>query len=219
MKRKLALALMGVSMLSATVMANDYTMRPGDQLSIVVVQEPAISTSVNSSGTTTPYVVRPDGNVSIPMVGEVNATGMTVDAFTNVVKQRLSRYIINPDVSVNVVKLGGVRVYVFGEVNRPGVYELTKGHRVIDAIGAASGFNWDTAKKKIYLIRQDRPKELIPINLNHILETGDMKENYEMREGDILYLTKNSRISFSRDIAPIFSSIYTITEAKKNLDD
>ena len=52
-----------------------------------------------------------------------------------------------------------------------------------------------------------------------MLETGDMSENYEMREGDMLYLTKNSRISFSRDIAPIFSAVYSITEAKKNLDD
>ena len=218
MKRKLILAALGLSLVSSLAMAEDYTMRPGDQLSIVVVQEPAISTSVNSSGTMTPYVVRPDGKVMVPMVGEVDANGMTVDAFTNVLKQRLSRYIINHDVSVNVVKLGGVRVYVFGEVNKPGAYELTKGHRVIDAIGAASGFNWDTAKKKIYLIHQDRPKELIPINLNHILETGDMSQNYEMREGDVLYLTKNSRISFSRDIAPIFSSLYVVTETKKNIE-
>ena len=219
MKKKLAAMVMGLALTTSGAMASEYTMRSGDQLSIVVTQEPSISTSVNASGTMTPYLVRPDGRVSIPLAGEINANGMTVAQFTEELRTRLSKYIVDPDVAVNVVKLGTVRVYVFGEVNRPGAFELSKGHTVIDAIGAASGFNWDTAKKKIYLIRQDRPKELIAINLNRMLETGDMGENYEMREGDMLYLTKNGRISFSRDIAPIFSSIYTITEARQNIND
>ena len=90
---------------------------------------------------------------------------------------------------------------------------------VIDAIGAAQGFTRDTAKKKIFLIHQDQPKSLIPINLNNMLKTGDMSQNVTLREGDILYLTKNHRIDFARDIAPIFSSIYMITEAKDNLDN
>lgn len=206
-------ALMSVA--SITAMAEDYILRPGDQLSIIVTQDQDISTST-SNPTMTPYQVRPDGKVSVPLVGEIEANGMTVSQFTDTVRTGLGRYIVNPDVTVNIVKLGGVRVYVFGEVNKPGAYELTKGHRVMDAIGAAFGFNWDTAKKKIFLIHQDNPQKAIPINLNKMLETGDMTENYEMREGDILYLTKNSRINFARDIAPIFSSAYMISEITNN---
>lgn len=202
-------ALMSVA--SITAMAEDYILRPGDQLSIIVTQDQDISTST-SNPTMTPYQVRPDGKVSVPLVGEIEANGMTVSQFTDTVRTGLGRYIVNPDVTVNIVKLGGVRVYVFGEVNKPGAYELTKGHRVMDAIGAAFGFNWDTAKKKIFLIHQDNPQKAIPINLNKMLETGDMTENYEMREGDILYLTKNSRINFSRDIAPIITGAYYINK-------
>lgn len=219
MKNRFVILALGLMMLTGVASAQEYTMRPGDQLSIVVVQEPNISTSVNSAGTTTPYVVRPDGKVSVPMVGDIDAEGMTVEAFTTSLRQSLRRYIIEPDISVNIVKLGGIRVYVFGEVNRPGAYELTKGHTVIDAIGAAAGFNWDTAKKKIYLIRREKPQQLVTINLNHMLKTGDLEQNYDMEEGDVLYLTKNSRINFTRDIAPIFSSIYTLSEAKKNFND
>ena len=80
-----------------------------------------------------------------------------------------------------------------------------------------SGFQ--NTKKKIFLIHQDQPKSLIPINLNNMLKTGDMSQNVTLREGDILYLTKNHRIDFARDIAPIFSSIYMITEEKDNLDN
>ncbi len=134
----------------------------------------------------------------------------------DVVSNALSTYIINPDVSVNVTKLGGVRVYVFGEINKPGAYTLTKSSTVIDAIGAAGSFNWDTAKKKIFLIHQNDPTKPIEINLNNILKTGDMSQNYIMREGDILYLTKNSKISFSRDIAPILTGAYMVSRIGKD---
>ncbi|SHK08698.1 polysaccharide biosynthesis/export family protein [Megasphaera elsdenii] len=217
MLKKSILALAAVAALwTGTACAEEYYMRPGDELNIVVTQQQDLG---NSSTNQSPFVVRPDGNVSFPLVGEIHAEGMTVSQFTDVLQQGLSRYIVDPDVSVNISKLGRVRVYVFGEVRKPGAVELDKGHTVIDAIGAAQGFTRDTAKKKIYLIHQDQPKSLIPINLNNMLKTGDMSQNLVMREGDILYLTKNHRIDFARDIAPIFSSIYMITEAKDNLDN
>ena len=86
----------------------------------------------------------------------------------------------------------------------------------MDAIGAAEGFTWDTAKKKIFLIHQDDTNKAIPIHLNDMLKTGNMKENYTLKEGDILYLTKNSKINFARDIAPLFSSAYMVSEIKDN---
>lgn len=217
MLKKSILALAAVTALwTGTACAEEYYMRPGDELNIVVTQQQDLG---NSSTNQSPFVVRPDGNVSFPLVGEIHAEGMTVSQFTDVLQQGLSRYIVDPDVSVNISKLGRVRVYVFGEVRKPGAVELDKGHTVIDAIGAAQGFTRDTAKKKIFLIHQDQPKSLIPINLNNMLKTGDMSQNVTLREGDILYLTKNHRIDFARDIAPIFSSIYMVTEAKDNLDN
>jgi len=217
MLKKSILALVAVTALwTGTACAEEYYMRPGDELNIVVTQQQDLG---NSSTNQSPFVVRPDGNVSFPLVGEIHAEGMTVSQFTDVLQQGLSRYIVDPDVSVNISKLGRVRVYVFGEVRKPGAVELDKGHTVIDAIGAAQGFTRDTAKKKIFLIHQDQPKSLIPINLNNMLKTGDMSQNVTLREGDILYLTKNHRIDFARDIAPILSSVYMVTEAKDNLDN
>ncbi|WP_298713047.1 polysaccharide biosynthesis/export family protein [uncultured Veillonella sp.] len=200
---------------SASVISSDkeYRLRQGDELNIQVVQQADLGTR---NGNDIMYTVRPDGYVSFPMVGAVKADGLTVDEFTAELQQGLSRYIINPDITVNVSKLGGVRVYVFGEINKPGAYTLTKSSTVIDAIGAAGSFNWDTAKKKIYLIHQDNPEKPISINLNRILQTGDMSENYIMREGDILYLTKNSRINFARDIAPILTGAYMVSRIGKD---
>lgn len=215
MNKKLLSMAAALFFISAPAWAQDYTMRPGDELNIVFTQEPDLG---NTQANASPFTVRPDGKISFPMAGEIDVRGMTVSQFTEALRTRLSRYFIDPDISVNLVKLGAVRVYVFGEVNKPGVYELTKSHRVLDAIGAASGFNWDTAKKKIFLIHQDDTDKPIAINLNRILQTGDMAQNYVMQEGDILYLTKNSRINFARDIAPLFSSAYMVSEIKKNND-
>ena len=186
---------------SASVISSDkeYRLRQGDELNIQVVQQAELGTR---NGNDIVYTVRPDGYVSFPMVGAVKADGLTVDEFTAELQQGLSRYIINPDITVNVSK--------------PGAYTLTKSSTVIDAIGAAGSFNWDTAKKKIYLIHQDNPEKPIPINLNRILQTGDMSENYIMREGDILYLTKNSRINFARDIAPILTGAYMVSRIGKD---
>ena len=188
---------------SASVVSSDkeYRLRQGDELTIQVVQQADLGTR---NGNDIMYTVRPDGYVSFPMVGPVKADGLTVDEFTAQLQQGLSRYIINPDITVNVTKLGGVRVYVFGEINKPGAYTLTKSSTVIDAIGAAGSFNWDT------------PEKPIPINLNRMLQTGDMSENYIMREGDVLYLTKNSRINFARDIAPILTGAYMVSRIGKN---
>ena len=215
MKKQLLLMIAALSLMTSAASAQEYIMRPGDELNIVVVQETDTGTD---NAVQTPYVVRPDGKVSFPMAGEINTTGMTVSEFTDVLRNRLSQYIVHPDVSVNIAKLGTVRVYVFGEVNKPGVYELTKSHTVIDAIGAADGFTRDTAKKKIFLIHQDQPQSYIPINLNNILITGDMSENYELREGDIIYLKRNGRIDFARDIAPILTGAYMVSEIKNNSD-
>ena len=196
---------------SASTIGSDqiYRLRQGDELTIDVVQQMDL-------GANKTFTIRPDGYVSFPMVGNIKADGMTVEEFTQSLTNSLSTYIINPDVSVNVAKLGGVRVYVFGEINKPGAYTLTKSSTVIDAIGAAGSFNWDTAKKKIFLIHQNDPTKPIEINLNNILKTGDMSQNYVMREGDILYLTKNSKISFSRDIVPILTGAYMVSRIGKD---
>lgn len=196
---------------SASTVSSDqvYRLRQGDELTIDVVQQADL-------GANKTFTIRPDGYVSFPMVGNIRADGMTVEEFAQSLSNSLATYIINPDVSVNVIKLGGVRVYVFGEINKPGAYTLTKSSTVIDAIGAAGSFNWDTAKKKIFLIHQNNPTKPIEINLNNILKTGDMSQNYIMREGDILYLTKNSKINFSRDIAPILTGAYMVSRIGKD---
>lgn len=119
MKKKLIALTLAMTALTMAAGAEDYTLRAGDQLNIIVTQDTDISSSTQSA-TQSPYLVRPDGKVSFPLVGEIDAKGMTVAEFTATLEKGLSRYYVDPDVAVNIVKLGTVRVFVFGEVKKPG---------------------------------------------------------------------------------------------------
>ena len=204
--------------------AADYIMCPGDQLDIIVMGVPEMSTGYTGLGTTTltpttpqnKYIVRPDGKVSFQLIGEVDTTGLTVSQFTKVLQELLAKYIVNPQISVNIVQLGTTRVYVFGEVNKPGLYELQKSHNLLDAVGIANGFTKDAAKKNVFLIRRDKQNEPIKLNLNDLLTKGDVSQNYVLGEGDVVYLTSNGRIDFTRDIVPLFSAAYYVNKIKNN---
>ena len=123
---------------------------------------------------------------------------------------------MNPDVSVNIAQWGTTRVFVLGEVNKPGLYELNKSHRVIDAIGAANGFTKDAAKKKVYLVRDGKEANTTRLNVNNFLTKGDLTQNVVLREGDCLYLTSNGRFNFNTDILPFISAWYMFDRIKND---
>ena len=205
----LALSLQGLAAASAA--DNDYIMCPGDQVQVVVYRHTDISSPLNS----TPYIVRPDGKVTFPLIGDIDVTGKTVTEFTRQLEASLAEYLVRPQVSVNILKLGTTRVYVLGEVKKPGLYELEKSHRVLDALGKAEGFTEKAAKKKIFLIRKGA-EEPVLVNINNFLKKSDQSQNYVLNEGDCLYLTSNGKINIVRDIMPFVNGAYMISEIKKD---
>ena len=205
----LALSLQGLAAASAA--DNDYIMCPGDQLQVVVYRHTDISSPLNS----TPYIVRPDGKVTFPLIGDIDVTGKRVTEFTRQLEASLAEYLVRPQVSVNILKLGTTRVYVLGEVKKPGLYELEKSHRVLDALGKAEGFTEKAAKKKIFLIRKGA-EEPVLVNINNFLKKSDQSQNYVLNEGDCLYLTSNGKIDIGRDIMPFISGAYMVSEIKNN---
>ena len=222
--RKTILALGLAASLSAFSLAasaanaqntTDYIMCPGDVLQVVVYGHEDLSTPANASNS--PYVVRPDGKVSFPLIGDVDVTGKTVAQFREELANRFSQYLVTPSISVNVMKLGTTRVYVLGEIKRPGLYELEKSHKVIDALAKAEGFTEKAAKKNVFLVRAGST-EVEKLNVNSFLTKADQKANVVLNEGDCLYLTSNHKVIFSRDIMPFLSGAYYINEIKNNND-
>ncbi|WP_346355404.1 polysaccharide biosynthesis/export family protein [Azotosporobacter soli] len=210
--------------LPAKVSAENYVLRPGDVISVDIVSSADISgvfgtpsRSSTSSGlgfgglTLQEVTVRPDGMVSIPLVGEVNVDGMSPSEVSAFIVERLNRYLVEPpNVSVNLVKVHMTRIYVLGQVNHPGAFELGKNISLVDAIAMAGGWTDGAAKKKISIIRKNMQVEPTKVNLLDVLEKGDTSKNLVLNEGDIVYLSSNGKIDFIRDIVPFINTSYEI---------
>lgn len=168
----LALALALGTGSAAQAQVQDYVMCPGDVLQVVVYGHEDLSTLAGNTQNS-PYVVRPDGKVSFPLIGDVDVTGKTVTQFREELVSRFGYYLVKPQISVNVVKLGTTRVYVLGEVKRPGLFELEKSHRVLDALAKAEGFTEKSAKRNVFLVRAGST-EVQQLNINNYLRKADL---------------------------------------------
>jgi polysaccharide export outer membrane protein len=129
----------------------EYVIGAGDHLTIRVWKNPELSVQVP---------VRPDGKVSVPLLDDVQAEGLTTGELKEVITRDLSEYITNPDVTVIVELIGSKHVYVIGEVERSGPIPLGKDQRVLDAISAAGGFGAFADKKRVKIIRRQEDGEV-----------------------------------------------------------
>lgn len=192
------LALFIASMTVSVAGAEEYRLRAGDVLTIGVWGYEDLQTKE--------LIVRPDGNIAFPLVGELQAAGNSSAQVTELLTKGLSEYVKNPKVTLNISKFHTTRVYVLGMVAKPGLYELEKQHNLLDAIGAAGSYTKEAAKKRVIIIRKDQTKKPIKVNLMNIWEKGDMTQNLALGDGDVVYLADNGQIS----IPSILSAAYQL---------
>lgn len=193
-------AMLALNVACVSAQPDEYKLGPGDVLSIGVWGYEDLKNEE--------LVIRPDGKLSFPLAGELDVQGMTAGELTTALTARLGSYVIDPNVTVNVAKFRTTRVYVLGEVTKPGMYELEKQHNLLDAIGMAGSYTKRAAKKEIFIIRKanvDKPQK---VNLLKLLKNGDVSQNVALNEGDVVYLTSNGKINFATDILPWFSAVY-----------
>ncbi|MCE5286213.1 MAG: polysaccharide export protein [Pelosinus sp.] len=206
------------------VSANDYHLCSGDVVSISIISSSDIAGNIgtvnhgiNSSGmgfnglSLNEVIVRPDGKLAVPLVGEIKVEGLSPSEVSAVIIERLNTILVEPpSVAVNVVKFHTTRVYVLGEVNHPGLYEMDKGGNLIDALAMAGGWTKDAAKKKVFIIHKNMQSTPIKVNVLDLLEKGDTRKNLVLNYGDIVYLSGNGRIDFVKDIVPYINTSYEI---------
>lgn len=129
-----------------TPTAGSYGVNPGDKLEVVVWKEEDLQRVV---------IVRPDGYFSFPLTGDIKAQGRTIEAISQDLTLRLSRYIPDPVVSVAVNETGGSRVYVIGQVNRPGEFPVNRYVDVMQALAMAGGTTPFAQVNDILILRRD----------------------------------------------------------------
>jgi polysaccharide biosynthesis/export protein len=157
---------------------NTYVISPGDMLDVQVWKEPENSKTVP---------VRPDGKISLPLVNDVQAAGLTASALAADLTERLKKYMSDPEVTVIVSQVNSQRFYITGEVSRGGTYALMPGMTVLQGLSSAGGFTVFANIKKIYVLRQENGKQVrYPFNYRDVVKGKDTAQNILLKPGDTI---------------------------------
>ncbi len=155
-----------------------YRIQPGDQLAITVWGEAEL---------TTPVIVRPDGALSFPLVGDLAAAGRTPTELADALRAGLTRFLPDPIVTVAVTRADGNVVYVIGKVNRPGAFAMARPTDVMQALTLAGGLDpFADADDILVLRQQDGQTQAIRFDFTEAARGRALERNIALRPGDVV---------------------------------
>jgi polysaccharide export outer membrane protein len=175
--------LLSVDLLAAepleSMAPDSYKLRPGDIVAVSVWQEPGLEQLV---------LVRPDGGISFPLAGDLQAAGLTVGGLSLTLKEKLKKYISDPVVTVTLQEIPGNRVYILGRVNKPGDFPLvTRDITVMQALAMAGGLTPFADEKKIKVLRTvDGTQRPIAFDYNKVRRGLALEQNIVLQAGDVI---------------------------------
>lgn len=156
-----------------------YVIGPDDILAVNVWKETEISRNVQ---------VRPDGKISLPLVGEVQAAGLQPLQLQSQIANKLQAYLSNPEVTVIVQEVKSKKFNIIGEVQRPGTYALTNATTVLDGLALSGGFRDFAKQSKIYVLRvqADGSRARLPFNYKRVVKGKNLDQNVSLQNGDTI---------------------------------
>jgi polysaccharide export outer membrane protein len=161
----------------ASAAGPDYVIGPEDVLHIAVWKE---------SDLTATLPVRPDGKISLPLLNDVQAAGLTPMQLADSLTEKLKKYVASPRVTVVVSSINSKRVFMVGEVGHPGPVPMLPNMTVLQALSSA-GLSQFANTKKIYVMRvQNGKQEKLPVNYRKLVKGEQMEQNYLLQPGDTI---------------------------------
>ncbi len=163
---------------AATSVASDsYVIGPSDELTVTVWKEQAFSGAL---------LVRPDGMISVPLLGDVQASGLTPLQLADQIATKLKKFIQDPNVSVVLNQINSKKIYLLGEVGKKGPIEMTPGMTLLEAVASGGGFTDYANVKKAYILRgQGAKQQRIPLHYKEALK-GDSQFNLVLQPDDTI---------------------------------
>jgi len=156
----------------------EYVIGPQDVLNIDVWKEPEISRTVP---------VRPDGKISLPLLNDIQASGLTALQLGKAIHDGLIKFLTSPEVTVTVTAINSRRVYITGEVARAGALPLLPNMTVLQALSSAGGFTQFAKLKSIYILRNEGGKQVkLPFNYKEVVKGKNQEENILLQSGDVI---------------------------------
>lgn len=156
----------------------EYVIGPEDVVEINVWEEPRFSRTVP---------VRPDGKISLPLLNDIQAAGLTAMQLSASITEMLRKYVTQPQVTTTVAAINSRRVYILGEVNHPGPVVLLPNMTVLQALASAGGFSQFANPKGIYILRNENGKRNIyPFNYKRAIRSVAMDQNILLKPADTI---------------------------------
>ncbi len=156
----------------------EYRIGPDDELRVTVWKNETLSQTVP---------VRPDGMISLPLLNDVKAAGLTPEQLRDVITKKLSAYESNPEVSVIVTAVHSLKVSVLGQVVKPGTFEIDGHSTVLDALAQAQGLSPFAARSRIVVLRHDGPNtKRLAFDYDRAVRTTGSADNFYLRPGDVI---------------------------------
>ncbi len=168
---------------------DEYRIGKNDVLNIYVVDHPEMSSQRVNLGQISGSVVQKDGYVYLPVIGRIKAEGRTVVEFRAALEQAAARYVVDPQVSVEILEYASQKFYVLGNVAKPGAFPVDGDTTLLEGLGLAGGAGPGADLESAYVLRNG---ELLPISLADLLLRGDVERNIYMRDGDVVYVPDGS---------------------------
>ncbi|MEJ5359062.1 MAG: polysaccharide biosynthesis/export family protein [Desulfobacterales bacterium] len=158
--------------------SSHYTIGTGDLILVSVWKDEALTRQV---------VVLPDGKISFPLVGEVQAAGRTIEQLRSELEAKLERFVPGVTLSVIVQQVNSQVVYVIGRVTTPGRFLLTGDINVLQALAMAGGLNPFAKKGEIKIFRQEEGKtKIFPFDYDAVSTGSDLRQNITLQRGDVI---------------------------------
>src|SRR6184192_4424742 len=130
--------------------------------------------------------VRPDGKITLPLLNDVQAVGLSPMELAGVIREELKKFVTNPQVTVSVAEINSKRIYVNGEVNKSGAYQLLPHMTVLQALSGSGGFTAFARIKRIYILRSVDSKSVkIPFDYKAAISGKNLEQNIELQPGDV----------------------------------
>lgn len=166
------------SAVTAATLPSDYVIGVEDVLSVVFWREKDMSADV---------IVRPDGKISLPMLNDITAAGLTPEALAAVVAQAGAKLVREPGATVIVKEIRSRKIYIIGEVSRPGTFQLGSEMTVLQALGEAGGFIEGADKGDVVIVRNEGGTERrFKFNYNDVVKGRNLSQNIRLLPGDTI---------------------------------
>lgn len=169
----------------------DYVIGEGDVLKITVYDNDDLTTQARISG---------EGLIRVPLIGPVEVGGLTISQATRKIADLFADgYLVNPQVQIYIEEFQSKKVTILGQVNKPGLVELDKRTNLLELISKAGGLTQEAGKEVIIKHRvsgnaanQEAEKDIVRINMEDLVEKGDTTQNFDILDGDTVYVSKEA---------------------------